>query len=161
MYDGQSSPVGSRPARCGSTTRWCWYTPLKALPHCKMRRHIQTTALSSSRTRKVDKKVLQEQFLCTFGKRCMCSEKEIWNNKSFFNFYCCNFKFIFLVLKSLLSNLTMKKHWTKWTKNTIVSFRKKSLFQLLTFENIHKGPIPQPWKFATFCTFSTFQSFSN
>ena len=58
------------------------------LPYRKIQRHIQTS-LINSRTRKVDKKVLQEQFLCTVGKQCIFfgEKSEITIAKLFFFFF--------------------------------------------------------------------------
>ena len=62
-------------------------------------------ALSNSRARKVDQKVLQEQFMCTSGTWCMhlINFSEI---KNAFFFVILRFLEFF---KTLLSNLYMKK----------------------------------------------------
>ena len=97
--------------------------------------HVKKQTLKNRRTRKVNKKVLQEQFLCTIGKQCIYFGEIFWNNKSkklfffsifyFYQFLFFNFQFFFYCcFFTLLLILTMKKRWTKWTKNTQISVRK-------------------------------------
>ena len=118
------------------------------MPYCKIAEaHTNNRPLNTAEPEKLTRKFYNNNFCALLGNSAYFWRKKFWNNKNKTFFLLSLIIFFF----TLLLNIMMKKRWTKWTKFTQVSDRKKKKLYL---------PMSNFWKYTQAPRFATFGTLS-